>query len=61
MAQSQLGQTNQSRASFAEARGAVNQSLPKAGHLDQQWNNWLGIQILMREAEKLIGTNQPQR
>jgi serine/threonine protein kinase len=60
MARSQLGQTNESRAQFAEALDTVNQRVPKAGHLDQQWNNWLGIQILMREAEKLVGTNQPQ-
>ena len=61
MAQSQLGQTKESRASFAEALDTASRSLPKAGRLDEQWNAWLGIQILMREAEKLIGTNQPQR
>jgi serine/threonine protein kinase len=61
MAQSQLGQTKESRASLAEALDTVNRRLPTAGRLDEQWNVWLAIQILMREAQTLIGTNQPER
>jgi len=60
MAQLQLGRTEQARATLAEAVDTANRSLPKAGRLDEQWNAWLGIQILMREAQTLVGTNQTQ-
>jgi serine/threonine protein kinase len=54
MAQSQLGQTNESRQSLAEAANLLKQRLPKAGNLDEAWNHWINIHVLMREAETLV-------
>ena len=54
MAQYQLGQSKQSQASFAEAVHEVNHDLPKAGHLGDEWNDWITIHILMREALALM-------
>src|ERR1043165_464156 len=54
MAQSQHGQTNESRESLAKAVDLLNQHLPKAGNLDEAWNHWINIRVLMREAETLV-------
>ncbi len=55
LAQFRLNQPEASRASFAQAVDAVNNKLPKAGHLDEYfWKDWIIIQVLLREATTLI-------
>jgi serine/threonine protein kinase len=54
MAQSHLGQTNESRHSLGEAANMLNQRLPRAGNLDEAWNHWINIHILMREAGTMV-------
>ena len=63
MAQFQLGQPTLSHDSFSNPVAIVINRLPKAGHLDDEWNDWIIIHILMREAvalnpevEKLLPT-----
>jgi hypothetical protein len=55
MAQFRLDQPAESRASLAEAVEALNHRLPKAGNLDEGWNHWIDIHILMREARNQSG------
>jgi len=54
MAQFQLGQRAESRAALGAATEAVNHQLPKTDHLSVEWNHWIIIHVLMREAEALI-------
>jgi tetratricopeptide (TPR) repeat protein len=54
MAQYQLGQSKQCQATFAEVVHAINHDLRKVGHLEDEWNDWIGIHILMREAQALM-------
>jgi hypothetical protein len=55
MAQFHLGQSRQSHDSFANAIDEENRRLPKAGQLDDddEWEDWVTIQILKREATVL--------
>ena len=53
MAQFQLKQMDEGRASFATAADAVNQ-FPKAGRLSEEWNDWIIIHVLLREAKEMI-------
>ena len=53
MAQFQLGQVKDSRQSFAKAMELENK-LPQSGHLDEEWNGWVVVQILNREAFALM-------
>jgi eukaryotic-like serine/threonine-protein kinase len=52
MAQYRLNQSDASRASFAKAMEVVNR-LPKAGGLDDDWNDWIIVHVLLREANAL--------
>jgi serine/threonine protein kinase len=54
MTQSQLGQTAASRESLAKAMDVVNHSLRQEGHLEDDWNDWIIIHVLVREAATLI-------
>jgi hypothetical protein len=54
MAQTQLGQTAASRESLARAMDVVDHSLRKPGHLEEDWNDWITIHILLREASTLM-------
>jgi Tfp pilus assembly protein PilF len=52
MAQFRLNQLDASRASFAKAMEVAN-GLPKSGDLSDDWNDWVVIHVLMREAVAL--------
>jgi len=54
MAYYQLGQPDQCRDVFARANDIIVHNLPKAGHLDDEWNEWIIIHLLLREAVALI-------
>jgi len=54
MTQFQLQQPEASRASLAAAMDAVNHQLPKAGHLSDEWSDWIIIHVLLREAGTLM-------
>ena len=54
MAQARLGQTADSRESMAKATDVVDHSLRKEGHLEDDWNDWIIIHILLREATMLM-------
>jgi hypothetical protein len=54
MAQSQLNQQASSRESLAKAMDVVDHLLRKAGHLEDDWNDWIIIHVLLREAAPLI-------
>jgi eukaryotic-like serine/threonine-protein kinase len=54
MAQAQLNQPAASRESFARAMDVVDHSLLKVGHLEEDWNDWIIIHALMREAGTVI-------
>jgi eukaryotic-like serine/threonine-protein kinase len=54
MAQFQLGQPAASHESLAKAMDVVNHSLRKEGHLEDDWNDWIIIHALLREAGKLM-------
>jgi hypothetical protein len=59
MAQFQLHQADESRQSFAKAVEMVSK-FPQAGHLDEEWNDWITVQMLKREAVALIpGVEKP--
>src|SRR5665213_607103 len=53
MAQARLNQPAASRESWAKAMDAAK-SLRKVGHLEEDWNDWITIHMLMREAATLI-------
>jgi serine/threonine protein kinase len=50
MAQARLNQSAASRESFVKAKDVVDHSLRKAGHLEDDWNEWIIIHMLLREA-----------
>lgn len=50
MANDQLGQTNACRAAFAAAMDSISRNLPASGHLEEEWNDWIIIHVLLREA-----------
>ena len=54
MAQQQLGQTNDARATLAKGVDLADARFAKAGSLDEQWNDWIIAHALMREAKALI-------
>ena len=56
MAQHQLKQVDEARATLAKGLQSANTRLPKAGQgaLDEQWNDWIIAHLLMREAQALI-------
>jgi len=54
MAQAQLGQAAACHDSWAKAMDVVNHSLRKPGRLEEDWNDWIIIHVLMREAATLI-------
>jgi len=54
MAEYQLGQSKQSRDYLSKAVDTINRRLPKAGHLDDDWCDWITIHLLLREATALI-------
>jgi eukaryotic-like serine/threonine-protein kinase len=54
MAQAQLNQPAPSRESMAGAMDVVNHSLRREGHLEDDWNDWIIIHALLREAGILI-------
>jgi len=54
MAQARLGQPANSRESMAKAMDVVDRSLRKEGHLEDDWNDWIIIHVLLREATALI-------
>src|SRR6185437_8473245 len=39
---------------FAKAMDAVNHDLRPAGHLSEDWDDWIAVHFLMREATALI-------
>jgi serine/threonine protein kinase/Flp pilus assembly protein TadD len=52
MAQYQLGQKDQARATLSTAVERINTKLAKLERgLDEQWDDWLRVQILLREAK----------
>jgi hypothetical protein len=53
MAQFQLNQAGESRESFANAM-EVESKFPPPGHLDEEWNDWITVHVLAREAVALI-------
>jgi hypothetical protein len=53
MAQFHLNQADESRQSFAEAM-ELEKKLPQAGHLDEEWNDWIAVRLWKREAAALI-------
>ena len=60
MAQYQLKQPEQARASLAIGVERINTKLAKLERgLDEQWDDWLRVQILLREAKSLIEGEQP--
>jgi eukaryotic-like serine/threonine-protein kinase len=50
MTEYQLGQSNQCRYFFTNAVNSINHTLPRAGHLDDQWYDWINIHVLLKEA-----------
>ncbi len=56
MTQAQLNLPAASRDSLAKAMDVVNHSLRKEGHLEDDWNDWIIIQVLLRETATLIPT-----
>jgi hypothetical protein len=56
MAQHQLNQTEQARATLAKGLELAEARFPKLGKtgLDEQWHDWIIAQVLMREAKALI-------
>ena len=54
MAQFQLGQSKQSRDSFAGTVDTITHWMLQAGHLDDDWYDWISMQVLMREAVALM-------
>ena len=54
MAQARLGQSADGRESMAKAMDIVDHSLRKAGHLEDDWNDWIIVHILLREAAALM-------
>ncbi len=54
MAQYQLHQTNESRATFTAAMDLISHTLRPAGHLEEEWNDWIFIHALLREALTLM-------
>jgi hypothetical protein len=54
MTQHQLGRTAESRTSLAQAEEAIGKKLPRAGQLTEEWNDWITIQFLEREAKAMI-------
>jgi len=56
MAQFQLDQPAASRESLAKAVDVVDHSLRQVGHLEDDWNDWIIIHVLLREALTLTPT-----
>ena len=56
MAQYQLHQMEEARATLAKGVELVETSLPslEKNTLDEQWNDWIIVQLLMRESQALI-------
>jgi serine/threonine protein kinase/Flp pilus assembly protein TadD len=54
MSEFQLNQRGESTDLYAKVTRALRKDLPQAGQLDQQWNVWLVIHILLREANQLM-------
>jgi hypothetical protein len=54
MAQFQLRQMKESDDSYLEAVKAVSRRLPKSGELDDNWNDWIIVHLLLREARTLM-------
>jgi serine/threonine protein kinase len=54
MAQYQLGQTAACQKSMAKAMDIVDHSLRKEGHLEDDWNDWIIIHVLLREATAMM-------
>jgi Flp pilus assembly protein TadD len=56
MAQHQLNQAEQARATLAKGLELAEARFPKLGKtgLDEQWHDWIIAQVLMREAKALI-------
>jgi serine/threonine-protein kinase len=56
MAQHQLNQTEQARATLAKGLEIAEARFPKHGKtgLDEQWHDWIIAHVLMREAKALI-------
>jgi hypothetical protein len=57
MAQQQLKQTDQARATLAKGIDIVEKKLPtlESGDLGDDWNNWIIAHFLTDEAKALIG------
>ncbi len=54
MTQYQLGQAKQSQGSLSNAVDMITHHLPKAGHLDEEWYEWIAVNSLTKEAVALI-------
>jgi hypothetical protein len=68
MAQIQLGLSKPAHDSFANAMDEAKRRLPQAGDLDDEWNDWINVHVLTREAVSLIpdaaesaATNLPEK
>jgi hypothetical protein len=58
MAESRLGDSDGAKRSFEEARTRQTMNTPDP-ELPQDWHDWLISEIALREAESLIGRQQP--
>ena len=54
MAQFQLNDMAGSRKSYSEATDIMRRTFPRAGHLDDEWNDWINFRVLLREAVELM-------
>jgi serine/threonine protein kinase len=54
VAQFQLHQADDSRSSLAKVADTMTHEFPKPGHLDEDWNDWITIHMLLREVADLI-------
>jgi hypothetical protein len=54
MAQAQLNQPTASRELLVKAMDVVNHSLRQEGHLEDDWNDWIIIHVLVREVATMI-------
>ena len=60
MAQFQLNESNESKASLAKAVDLVDHSLRRPGDLKEDWDDWIIVHVLLREALALIPDVQSQ-
>jgi hypothetical protein len=62
MAQYQLKQTQDSRATLAKCAEVVESKMPKreSGDLENDWRDWIISHALMTEAQNLLGTRPPK-